>query len=648
AAACGGRGGRTSVSLIAGAVGGGGGGGGYQQAGANGEVGLAAGSGRPGLGGVARGVPQTDVTEFGAGGGGGGGKVNTVGAASGSGGGGGGGGGTLLVTSQGDLTASGSIHSDGGDGGAGAGTGSGGGGSGGLIRLTTASTLTLADGVEITALGGIGGTVVPRGGAGSDGVIVLQSPLPVVLPQPGTAPVIDAGGFTPGVGQLGYTSGPYVPASFTGGSGVLGAFAPSANVNLTTNGVDPFGGLNGVFEFSSISIPAAVTVTVTGDNPLVLRSTGDVTIAGTIDISGANAPPVPFIPLGGPGQRGLGGPGGGAGGTGGFYEIATMGGAPGTIGLLPTSVFSGQGGGGAETVEIDDDISHGGGGGGGSHAAPGFAGSTGTGPLGTAGGTAGTAIGPVDFHDPLNPVLIILHGGAGGGGGGGNRDGQFGAGTGGGGGGGGGGALQIAVAGRLTLTSSAFFDARGGNGAACFLDPAGKGGGGGGGAVLLQANELVIGPAVIDASGGISGAGTGTAGGTGGAGRIRVEYPASTGASGTVDPTPFVAGFNTTLRRSQAVSAVLRLINDDGFPIFGARLENPILTPVTQLPPATVHVQFGCWQERDGIPRDFSGWSVDPSALGSAEYFQFFVILDSGTSAVQPGELERLELSVSP
>lgn len=57
-----------------------------------------------------------------------------------------------------------------------------------------------------------------------------------------------------------------------------GAFAPTADIVLAP----------GVHNFTTITIPAGVTVTTSGDGTLDLRASGDVTIAGTIDISGGN------------------------------------------------------------------------------------------------------------------------------------------------------------------------------------------------------------------------------------------------------------------------------------------------------------------------------------------------------------------------
>lgn len=90
------------------------------------------------------------------------------------------------------------------------------------------------------------------------------------------------------------------------GSGVHGALAPTANLTLdtTANG--------GVFEFTSITIPAGVTVRLVGPNPAILLCRGPVTIAGTLDASGFD------WSLQAPTTATAGGPGGYAGSYYGF------------------------------------------------------------------------------------------------------------------------------------------------------------------------------------------------------------------------------------------------------------------------------------------------------------------------------------------
>ena len=66
------------------------------------------------------------------------------------------------------------------------------------------------------------------------------------------------------------------------GNGSDGAFAPTSNVliDTTVNG--------GVFNYTSFTIPAGVTVTARGPNPLVIKCLGDVTIDGVLDLKGGD------------------------------------------------------------------------------------------------------------------------------------------------------------------------------------------------------------------------------------------------------------------------------------------------------------------------------------------------------------------------
>ncbi len=644
-AARGGRGGETSLSLHAGALGGGGGGGGLAAAGGSGETTAAMGSGRGGVGGITRGFAAHQFLFAGAGGGGGGASVSTGTA---FGGGAGGGGGAVCVTAQLDITISGTIHAHGGDGGLGMDGGCGGGGSGGLIALATPADIVFEDGVELGANGGAGGAASPTGGDGSDGRVVLTAAGPVTLPTPGGGgPTFDLTNFQPGLLAAGFSFGGFTPGSFDAGSGGSGAFAPTSDVTLNTLGIDPFGGLSGRFQFSSIDIPAGVTVTVVGPNPLELLSTGDVDIAGTIVVSGNDAPQVPFLPFGTAGAGGVAGPGGGNGGAGGSYSgMAPTGTATAASdGFAPPLVVGADGGGGAETVDVDDNISTAGGGGGGGNALLGFSGSDGVGPSGTDGATPGGAMGTDDFREPGDPDAIVRIGGAGGGGGGANADGGLFGGTGGGGGGGGGGVVHIVSATTLTLAPTAVIRADGGNGAACELDPAGKGGGGAGGGVLLQAEIVDIQAATVTALGGASLAGPGTEGGGGSVGRIRVEEGTSGGAglSGTIDPVPALDTFDGGVRRSVASSIPIVLENEFGFPVPAARVVSATATPAAS---TNTTVLWGVWQQSDAGPVEFSGFTDDLASLPRAEFIQFMVYMQSAVTPAVPATLDQLQANI--
>ena len=100
--------------------------------------------------------------------------------------------------------------------------------------------------------------------------------------------------------------------------------------------------MNGIFNFTTVNIPAGVTVTFqnNGTNtPVMILATGDVTIAGTIDIRGGSADTMKSTPGSFSQQGVLGGPGGYSGGRGG-----DPGGFPGA---------SGQGPGGGEEGRVN-------------------------------------------------------------------------------------------------------------------------------------------------------------------------------------------------------------------------------------------------------------------------------------------------------
>ena len=265
----------------------------------------------------------------------------------------------------------------------------------------------------------------------------------------------------------------------SGSTGADGPFSPTATTTLTLPS-------SGAFNFTTVNIPSGVTVRFTknaANTPVTILASGDVTIAGTIDVSGSpggiGSSQTLLAPSGG-----SGGPGGFSGGSGSNGIASTTGGA----GLGP-----GGGSGNAPGVAYD--------GGGGF----GTAGSSPCGPPGT-GPAYGTA------------TLLPLIGGSGGGGAG-----VTGFGPTGGGGGGGGGAIVIAASGTITLTGSIL--AKGGAGGAPNGGPDG-GGGGSGGAVRLVATTIT-GSGAIDARGAAGGTGCD---GVGGFGRVRVEAFTNTAA----------------------------------------------------------------------------------------------------------------------
>ena len=274
----------------------------------------------------------------------------------------------------------------------------------------------------------------------------------------------------------------------SGSTGANGPLNITADTELT---LPP----SGVFNFTEITIADGATLTFqknAANTPVYMLASGDVLIAGTIDIRGASAEDAADERRGG-----AGGPGGYDGGGGGFIGIPTEddggagigpgGGPPGT-----ESVF---GGGGA-----------------------GFAG-TGAASQGTA-GRGGPAYGA--------SYLIPLIGGSGGGGGTASST-NFG-----GGGGGGGGALLIAASGSVNISGSIL--AAGGRGASMdVIDDPGSGGGGSGGAVRIVATTIE-GAGEINAAGADGGRAGARDGGRGSDGRIRLEAENFLRPNATIPP----------------------------------------------------------------------------------------------------------------
>src|SRR6266571_4303603 len=129
----------------------------------------------------------------------------------------------------------------------------------------------------------------------------------------------------------------------SGSTGADGALSPTTTTTLT---LPP----SGVFNFTTVNIPSGVTVRFTKNatnTPVTILASGDVTIAGTIDVRGAPGG-------GGSGQTllapsgGNGGPGGFSGGSGSNGIASTIGGAGlgpgGGSGNAPGVAFDGGGG----------------------------------------------------------------------------------------------------------------------------------------------------------------------------------------------------------------------------------------------------------------------------------------------------------------
>lgn len=379
-----------------------------------------------------------------------------------------------------------------------------------------------------------------------------------IKPTP-VAMLLMCAGVLPGFGQ------------FTSGSdGSYGAL----NVTVTTNIQVP---VSGIFNCTTINVAANQTLRFTknpNNTPIYLLATGNVTIAGTIDIQGAQGNNVV----------------GGESGPGGFN-----GGNPGSLGLPPGAGHGPGGGrGGANGISAD-------GAGGGSFA--------------TADTSSGSSTNKGTIYG--NPLLIPLVGGSGGGGS---------AGTPGFGGGGGGGALLIASNTRIDLTGTIDADAGG--------SISGSYNGGSGGAVRLVA-PTVAGNGQLRVTGGTGGGSgriridtlnrTGIAFGFNPAastsvGSMMVVFPAPrprldiTEAAGTAIPLnsgpvvvllPFGSDTNRTVKvRAQDFNDVVPinvvLTPDNGTPsVYQAQIDNRAANPaevtVNVVVPVNVQTAVNAW-----------------------------------------------------
>jgi hypothetical protein len=279
----------------------------------------------------------------------------------------------------------------------------------------------------------------------------------------------------------------------SGSTGADGAFTPSCTPTPCTVTVTlP---ASGVFHYTTVSVPFGVTVKYTrnaANTPVTILATGNVTIAGTIDISGSNGGAGAMGTLLAP-NRGVGGPGGFDGGNGANGLAGSTGG---------DGVGPGGGGGGVQYGAPPPGLPRAGGG----------ASYLTAGDAGFVGGAAGSLYG--------TPTLVPLMGGSGGGGGAGWVGNSTGSG-----GGGGGGAMVLAAgtsAAAATITVNGSITAKGGNGgprgpSASWIE----GGSGSGGGVRLTAHNIA-GTGLIDVTGG-------PANPKGGLGRIRLETTNYTG-----------------------------------------------------------------------------------------------------------------------
>jgi hypothetical protein len=378
----------------------------------------------------------------------------------------------------------------------------------------------------------------------------------------------------------------------SGSTGADGALNPAVNTEIQLPA-------SGILNYSSINIPAGVTVTFkknAANTPIYLLVSGAATIAGSINISGSDSKHSGTYGdgnLGDDGIPGVGGPGGFDGGRGGRDDQL----------LTPSVVRGGAGlgpGGGGGATELADATCSAGRyfhyyGLGGAFASAGsnyyYTGYCGVSAALQAADMAAKPYG----SNSLQPLI-------GGSGGGGGKGGTNYAGTG---GGGGGGAILIAVSGTFTLASTGAVVSNGGTSGGTNGTGRGyEGAGGSGGAIRVLAT-LFTGSGALTAKGGCAfSTGTtpsfcgsdnyNTLGGS--IGRVRVEADSIT-YSGTASPayiadTPsaiFVSSIPTLRIASIAGSNVPANPTGNADVSLPANLTNPVTVnfETTNIPPGS-------------------------------------------------------------
>ncbi|MFM2016977.1 MAG: hypothetical protein RL007_633 [Bacteroidota bacterium] len=280
---------------------------------------------------------------------------------------------------------------------------------------------------------------------------------------------------------------------FDFGNGSNGAYSATTNTTLA----------GGTYNYTTFNINSGVTVSVTGNQPLIIRCTGAVTINGTLTASGGNGGNGVTFSTFGAGGTGVAGGGNGGNGT---YSTS-LGGMLAADGTGPGGFTTGgnawSGGGGAGYSAVGA--------------------STGN----PSGGFGGPIYGNVNISG--------LEAGSGGGGG----SGGFSCGSGG--GGAGGGLIYITSAVSITVGATGSILVNGGNGGSDGTGNCGGGGGGSGGSILLRTPSMTH-NGTLQANGGSGGASAVPGspyfgvGGAGAPGRIRLDYNGTLSGSGTISP----------------------------------------------------------------------------------------------------------------
>ncbi|MBL7663504.1 MAG: hypothetical protein JNM93_00110 [Bacteriovoracaceae bacterium] len=342
----------------------------------------------------------------------------------------------------------------------------------------------------------------------------------------------------------------YDPASTAIWNNSLGyAHAPiTVNNDDTSNGASPsdrinFGdGSEGNCVISGSFVARTfncVNVTIqnarpTGNNPIIIRALGKVTISGTLNLSGGNGQSAATAGGGGPRTGGIGI----AGGKNGADSLDSSIASDGNAGTDVAGNGGGGGGGYGDNLGIDA----GGGGGGGGSIVGGTvtAGGNGNGGGNGFGGAAGgSALSNDNIIGPFYTGTDIGGAGGGSGGRGETSTSTFFSGAG---GGAGGGSILISAASDIILNGSINTDGGDGGDSSSL---AGAGGGGSGGVIVLQTAAAFINNGSLFARGGSGGSAAGDAGpgGNGGPGIIRIDEATANAVSTTnMNPVPSYVG----------------------------------------------------------------------------------------------------------
>jgi len=394
----------------------------------------------------------------------------------------------------------------------------------------------------------------------------------------------------------------------SGSTGADGAFSPTTTQTIQVPA-------SGVYNFTTVNIPSGVTITFTPNatnTPLTILAQGNVTVAGTIVLTGQS---------GSGSVGGIGGPGGFRGGNGGF-GIANI---PGTNGDGP-----GGGGGGVASGSTA-----------GFGAGAGYQSAGGT-PTIAGSGQGGPAYGSAS--------LLPLIGGSGGGGAGSVSTTQGLA------GGGGGGAILIASSGTVTISGT--IHANGGSGAGGSGFP--HGGSGSGGAIRLVATTLT-GGGTLDVTGGTNLATSGTNAGS--PGYVRAEAYNFNSFSPNISPLgASTMGPPNPVNLSGGPSLVIASVAGVNAPAVpnGSLTQSPdIVLPAGQANPVTVQLQamnipLGTSAVVTVIPTTGAGSSVSSTVLAgttASSTAQASVTLPAGVSVITASitiNLSNLADSVFP